>query len=170
MELVVGENTYLTVDELDSIIASDFIIENLNLSVEEKEIGLINATSYFDVLFKYKYQKLDNDQLLEFPRVHYDEDFFELVTPINDDIKLITARLCYYMKTSPEMFKKESVSSGQVKKEKMDIFETEYFELKSDDSIEFIDKLDIHTQKLLEKYIVGGGVKYSSIFEYRTLI
>ena len=143
--LVVGTDAYLDIPKFDSIKATDFIIDS---SLIVNEADLINGTSLMDSLFLYKGNKKDPNQSLEFPRI-IDNQEVGLV----GDIELISARITFYLLSSPEMFQKEVITSGQVKKEKMDVFETEYFENKGDSSIAFIEKLDIHTQKLLEKYI-----------------
>lgn len=157
MAIVVGENSYLTVERAREIADADFIVEQLGMSDAAAEISLINATNIVDTLFKFKYSKLDEAQLLEFPRVN----LTTLVEyPINFDIELITTRICYFLKMDPSMFEKTSSKTNQqIKKEKMDVFETEYYKDESETSIEFIYLLDIHTRKLLEKYILDTSVK-----------
>ena len=144
--LEVGINSYLDIITFDEIKLSDFIIDPNQVALDK---DLINGTSLMDTLFLFKGEKADPLQSLEFPRVINNE-----IVSIEGDIELIASRITYYLLTDPSMFQKKSLDTlQQIKKEKMDVFETEYFELKGDTSVEFINKLDIHTQKLLEKYI-----------------
>lgn len=76
MELIVGQNSYMTVAEADKIVASRFMsISNERklwnrLSEEDKGILIVTTTEKYDNdNMKYLGTKVNKEQILQFPRI-----------------------------------------------------------------------------------------------------
>lgn len=76
MELIVGENTYMSLDEANEIINSRYRSNSnikkiwTELNDEDKTITILSVTERFDNRYMfYKGDKLSKDQKLQFPRV-----------------------------------------------------------------------------------------------------
>jgi hypothetical protein len=76
MELVVGQNSYITVAEADEIVASRFMSTSKerklwnSLLEEDKSIVIVTTTEKYDNdNMMYKGTKVDIEQALQFPRI-----------------------------------------------------------------------------------------------------
>lgn len=76
MNLVVGENSYMTLDEANNIISSSLLSTSMEhqfwdgLSDDDKCVLIINYTEVVDKQeFMYKGKKVNNSQKMEWPRV-----------------------------------------------------------------------------------------------------
>lgn len=84
MELVVGKNTYISLEEANNIIASRFIskdpIKKLwdSLSEKDKEVLIISATEKYDnESMLYMGYKQNENQKLQYPRRTYNNKIIE---------------------------------------------------------------------------------------------
>lgn len=92
MSLVVGTNSYITVQEADELIAQNFMSTDPirvfwgNISEDsDKESLILNSTKKYDRdSMCYKWFKQDPDQPLQFPRI----DIYKQIIECPEDIKL----------------------------------------------------------------------------------
>ena len=75
MELVIGQNSYMTVAEADEIVTSNFISTSTerklwdSLNESDKTVIIISTTTKYDTdAMIYKGSKVSKDQKLQFPR------------------------------------------------------------------------------------------------------
>jgi len=144
-------NSYISVAELKSISDADFFIDSAVINAktdEELEKFLINSTLIIDNFFNYVSYKYDVNQKLEFPRNFEDPNF------INDNIKTATAHFVYQLITDDSIF--QTQESAQIKRNKLDVLEQEFFENKNINK--FKNKINLFTSKLLEKYLQSSKI------------
>jgi len=144
--------SYISTDLLKSINTNNVMINYTDISTftdTELQLHLINATQILDNLMSFKGSKQNVEQRLEFPR-DFEEDFI-----IADDIKLATAYISAKIGNGQLSDIIVEESGIQVKKEKADVLEKEYFEAISSKTAVFAT--NPYLENLLYDFISGNG-------------
>lgn len=148
--------SYISVQELKDISSGDIFVNFKDVdTVPDADIenSLVNATKILDGLFTYNGEKQLIDQKLKFPR-----DFDVPPLTISDNIKIATAYVAASISNGTIDTILISDPGVQVKKEKADVLEMEYFEGGSKSV--FSD--NPYLKQLLEEYTgntsSGGGL------------
>jgi len=146
--IVVGENSYVTVAELETY-ASD---RGISISASDKTVLLIKSMDYLETR-QYKSYKTVSTQALEFPRVlcsmysvdcEYDND------EVPDDIKTAQIVAALYVDSGEEL---QATLTQTVKREKVDVLEVEYMDNSMQSNT--FTKLD----DLLRPFLKNSGVQ-----------
>lgn len=154
--IVYSENTYKTatsyisVLEFKNIVANDYLLKDKVIPTDDLEIEklLEFATSIFDNKFTFKSTKLRDNQRLEFPRTDF-ENY------ISDNIKTFIAYTCIQVLEDTSVYTNNTTTSD-VKREKLDVLEVEYFENKK--SSKWYDNLNGYSISLIKKYISSNFI------------
>lgn len=140
---VENANSYVTLDFADSYMFSTDHKEWKDMTENDKKALIIRATTYIDSVYsKYGWhgRRKFREQELAFPRVEIiDKDGFEVVG-IPKVLKQAVCE-CAILAVSEQLFTTKS-SSGDIKKEKVDVIETEYFN-SSESSTKYISRYEV---------------------------
>jgi len=104
-------NTYATLRDIDSF-REYYPIETLNfdkLPIAEKEMLLLIATKHLDNNYRFKYDKLDSSQNLEFPRNNN----------VNIPSTIVRATIIIAVKIANKHFEESKQDDNNIKSEKV---------------------------------------------------
>jgi len=145
--------SYISVATLKAINTNNIMINFTDITAftdAQLENQLINATQILDNLMSWNGFKQDSTQRLEFPR-DYEVDYV-----LSDDIQLATAYICANIANGTINTILVVDSGIQVKKEKADVLEKEYFQATSSTNAAFAN--NPYLENLLYNYIGGGSM------------
>lgn len=134
-------DSYISVDELTQIIDNEIPLSQIDESVDKEKL-IVTASRLIDNMFKFKGEKLNDLQKLEFPR-----NFEEYV--INENIKIFTAYVCTQLIEDANVFFEGSTI--QTKSEKVDELEISYYESTEEG---FEKRLNLYYFSLIKKFLV----------------
>ena len=138
--------SYISVLEFRNIVSSDYFLKDKVLPEDDTEIELLleMSTSIFDNSFNFRSTKLRIDQKLEFPRTDF-EDY------ISDNIKKFISYTAIQLLEDSSVYINR-VEESEVKKEKLDVLEVEYFQKTKVSS--WTNKLNAYSLSLIKKYTI----------------
>lgn len=134
--IVANANSYVTVADVNTFCVNFGLTSWASLETSAKITAIIRATAFIDAEYNFKGIKMSFDSSLEWPRWGvYDESDVDLTN--------LTPEEMYFYQEIPQALKnaccraayEESVSAGvlqsnlisNIKREKVDVIETEYF-------------------------------------------
>lgn len=149
---VSNSNTYCDLDfALEYCISHGYSSWN-ELTEEQQKIALIKGTEYIDSFFEWKGLKRSESQALEFPRVNlFDNNRFEVKgIPVNLKKACIEAAFLNSTSENDTLYSTKD-SNGNIKRQKVDTLEVEYFEnsSKTESSVDYTTIYDV-LNKLLK--------------------
>lgn len=128
-------NSYVSLEYARNYALTRGYSDMLKMSDEELKKMLIRGTDYVDHIYKYRGKKCTAQQALSFPRKNLiDDDGYEIDgIPLN--LKKAVVEAANLVKTQETLFITKN-KDGNIKRKKVDVLETEFFENK-DESLEY---------------------------------
>lgn len=152
-------NTYVEVTDVDTYCSNRGLTAWASLSTDDKETAILRAMDYIET-FDFKGEKSDFENPLEWPRYGVYAEYF--------DITLLPADALAYYQEIPKQIKyavcqaayEESQSEGclqesstsNIKREKIDVLETEYFSDKP--SVTVFRRIEGFVSKFIKSKVV----------------
>ncbi len=154
-------NSYISVADADSYFLNRNNSEWAAKSAEEKEAGLLYATTYLDSNFIWIGNIKDESQALGWPRRNAYDHEGRLISgdTVPTKVKYACAELSLLSANSGSTLSSSSTSSGRVKRQKVGSLEVEYF---NDEEAETIASTASETQKLALQLLFGLAVNANS--------
>ena len=155
MAIIVGTNSYVTIEEADAFVSENFVSSNEQriaweaLSDNDKEIYLRNATAAIERL-KFTGVKYTDDQNLSFPRVTYDMSPEEVPQDICNAQVYEALELCH--PTADSQVQKTTI--GNVRSVSLGQISENY---KSYDSNSIFAVISSQVARLILTSYLGGG-------------
>lgn len=145
-------NSYVDLDFADKYNAERARTSWSALDDEQKKRLLILGTDYIDHYYKWHGYKSTSRQALSFPRVRLiDADGF-IVNGIPLNLKKAVVEAAYLNISNETLYETKS-ENGNIKREKLDVIETEYFEKKN--TVDYSSIYTILNSLLNGLYITG---------------
>jgi hypothetical protein len=138
---VSGANSYCTIDFADKYLYSRNRLDWASLDDEVKKKCLIIGTDYIDKLYKWHGRRKFYSQELAFPRVDLidNDGFFVEGIPLN--VQKAVCEAAFLNINTDTLFTSKD-SDGEIKRQKVDSLEVEYFE-SSSSSVDYSSIYDV---------------------------
>ena len=155
MSLVVGTNSYITLNEAEEYLADRFGFVTWQSS-EYQEVALVSAARLLDTQLTWKYSKTEADQTMQWPRTGFDEAVFGFdEDTVPQLVKDAQCELAFDLIESGGI-KSAFQSSDNLKRIKADVVELEY----RANGVQKLSnsRVPSHIKIMLKSYISAVGV------------